>query len=232
MNFIIILVLGFFLIRLTIKYNDLYVRNSLITLIVTNIVLYGISETLAQLVLLYRGESPAFAVSEPVALGGEDIIETDDEDVDTFLSFVQQPAPEPEEPLPNFRFGRLAGFMCWGFVMAIVQYIWYSFLQIYSKDPKLVEVIRKVLLDQFCFLPVLLFCFFTYGTMVLDNGTWDDTLDKLRRVYLSTLMLNYCVWFPVQFVNFLLVPRHFQVPFSSLVLVLWNCFLSMRNLTA
>lgn len=269
LNYGIILILALFLLKLTTKYHELYMKNSLVTIIVTNLVLYGISETLAQTLLSYSASSPRLSIrlndtTTTVSFNSDDFTvntgNTQDEydvtnraseemseaNIDEFLEFLQaeengsvsseQPIGNVHEPVPvqltYFRFGRLAGFMCWGFILAFAQCWWYKFLQIYLKHPQFIEVLRKVMLDQFCYSPISLFCFFTYGTMVLENGTWDDTKDKLRRVYLKTLVVNYSVWFPVQFVNFLLVPRDFQVPFSSSVSVLWNCFLSMRNSTS
>lgn len=272
LNMCIVAILGFFLAKLTTKYKELYMKNSLVTIIVTNLVLYGISETLAQSILSFHRDSPllSFSLVDPSADGsgyvalnthtehaaqpqfredpedfGSDDSDIDDENLDQFLQYLRSDTSLPYQsetagpetrahlhPLAYYKFGRLAGFMCWGFVMAFVQCWWYRFLQIYSKHPQFVEVLRKVMSDQFCFLPVSLFCFFTYGTIVLENGTWADARVKLQKLYLQTLVINYCVWFPVQFINFLLVPRDFQVPFSSSVSVLWNCFLSMRNSTS
>lgn len=246
LNYVMVTILGFFLLKLTTKYTGLYMKNSLFTIIITNLVLYGISETLAQSLLSYKPNLPQFSfkinqdrapevpVHEEVELNDEDI--NDDNTVNQFIDYIQND-PEPEEilPLPHlepmtyFQFHRLAGFMCWGFVMGFAQCLWYKFLQIYSKDPKFIEVLRKVLTDQLCYSPVSLFCFFTYGTIVLENGTWEDTKVKLSKIYLKTLIINYSVWFPVQFFNFLVVPRSYQVPFSSSISVLWNCFLSMKN---
>lgn len=258
-NFVIIGILGIFLLKLTTKYKELYMKNSLITIIVTNLVLYGISETLAQTILCYNPNSPrvsfrirerrrSFALSreefrrrsESLTLNPDDPI--DDENLNSFLDYIQaadnesmtgdtSSIIESETPLrlTYFHFNRLAGFMCWGFILAFFQSWWYSFLHTYTKHPQFIEVIRKVMSDQFCYSPVSLCCFFIYGTMVLESGTWEDAKAKLRRVYLKTLIVNFSVWFPVQFINFLLVPRSFQVPFSSSVSVLWNCFLSMRN---
>lgn len=255
-NVAIIAVLSTFLLKLTTKYTELYMKNSLITIIVTNLVLYGISETLAQTLLCFRASDAAVSVrihdgtrgvlfnSNDISVGTQNTApydedatsDVEEESLDRFLEYLRNPeVPEsagtPGAPvqLTYFQFNRLAGFMCWGFVMAFVQCWWYKFLQIYSKHPQFVEVLRKVMSDQFCFSPVSLFCFFTYGTIVLESGTWEDARAKLRRLYLLTLVINYSVWFPVQFINFLLVPRSFQVPFSSSVAVLWNCFLSMRN---
>lgn len=249
-------------------------KSSLITIIVTNLVLYGISETMAQSILSYNRNQPRIAFqfnesrprngglsfnSQDISLPTElepysdeetesnaETMSIDEEGLDRFIDFLRQDnesvvndRSEEEQvaigmtnmpiELSYYQFSRLAGFMCWGFIMAFVQCWWYKFLQIYSKDPKFIEVLRKVLTDQFCFSPISLFCFFTYGTIILESGTWEDTKRKLNKIYLKTLMTNYSVWFPVQFINFLLIPRNFQVPFSSSVSVLWNCFLSMRN---
>ncbi|CAK9437583.1 uncharacterized protein LODBEIA_P19610 [Lodderomyces beijingensis] len=258
----IILILGIFLYKLTTKYTNLYMRSSLVTILVTNLVLYGISESLAQSILSYRADQPmvSFKLHDPAAAGdvrerddgerGEDgdgrgsLGSIDEAGLDRFIDYLRQDnedqrgvdlidsdeyTPAPAVPLTYYQFNRLAGFMCWGFIMGFMQCWWYKFLQIYSKDPKFIEVLRKVLADQLCYSPISLFCFFTYGTMVLENGTWDDAKNKIKKIYPKTLMINYSVWFPVQFVNFLVVPRAFQVPFSSSISVLWNCFLSMRN---
>ena len=67
-------------------------KSSLITIIVTNLVLYGISESLAQLILSYRPNQPMISFKlndpvQPVALDTEantgiehDDVGTDDED--------------------------------------------------------------------------------------------------------------------------------------------------------
>ncbi|KAG7195536.1 uncharacterized protein KQ657_003299 [Scheffersomyces spartinae] len=271
-NFVIMMVLGFFLFKLTTKYTGLYMKSSLVTIIVTNLVLYGVSETLAQSILSYKPDQPligfrlfddqvvsTFSPRLPRFLfmgnsqygpentriynddgNNDDEVEDDDEGIDRFLDYLRGDNDEirrdynasplsPVIELSFYLFSRLAGFMCWGFVMSFAQCWWYKFLQIYSRDPKFIEVLRKVMTDQFCFSPISLCCFFTYGTIVLEGGTIEDVKEKLKRIYLKTLLLNYTVWFPVQFMNFLVVPRDFQVPFSSSVSLLWNCFLSIRN---
>lgn len=270
LNFCIIGILGGFLIKLTTKYTGLYMKNSLITIIVTNLVLFGISETLAQTLLSYKPDVPfiTFRISTNQSLSYnsnniqmpssfEPYRDNDDEEeeediepdflnqhqVNSFIDYIQRDDEEASipynpifdqdvNPIPEltfFKFNRLAGFMCWGFLMAFCQCWWYKFLQIYAKDPKFIEVLRKVLTDQLCYSPLSLLAFFTYGTMVLENGSWQTAKDKLSKIYLKTLLINYSVWFPVQFINFLVIPRSLQVPFSSSISVLWNCFLSMRN---
>lgn len=279
-NFLIISTLVCFLLKLTTKYKEMYMKSSLITIIVTNFVLYGISESLAQTLLAFKSAAPTVSLyvngpiypryaSNPLdlergidrndsmpqrtSLSLPDETEIGEEDLDRFLDYLGESDaqfignvdgmntggrtnfgnnPAAVYKATYFQFYRLTGFMCWGVIMAFVQCWWYKFLQIYSKHPQFVEVLRKVMSDQFCFSPISLFCFFTYGTIVLEKGTWKDAKAKLKKLYLQTLVINYSIWFPVQFINFLLIPRDFQVPFSSSISVLWICFLSMRNSTA
>lgn len=230
-NFIILLILGIFLIKLTTKYTNLYMKNSLVTIIITNLVLYGISETLAQSILCYRNDQPMinYKLHETGNRSSGIMMNSGIDDLEE--GHVEEEDIEVVIPLSFFKFNRLAGFMCWGFIMGFCQCLWYKFLQIYSQDPKFIEVLRKVMTDQFLYSPISLFCFFTYGTIVLEDKTWEDAKLKLKKIYIPTLFVNYSVWFPVQFFNFLVIPRSFQVPFSSSISVLWNCYLSMRNST-
>lgn len=258
LNGIIICVLGFFLAKLTTKYTELYMKNSLITIMVTNLVLYGISESLAQSILCFDRRARMFAIyirdpnrnrpddsEDAQAESNYRDADSDEEGLQNFIDFLQSNNPDSSTFTPigaqnntdpmfvlqltYFNFSRLAGFMCWGFIMSFAQCWWYKFLQIYSADPKFIEVLRKVLTDQLVYSPISLLCFYTYGTIILENGTWDDAKAKLAKLFFKTLLVNYSVWFPVQFFNFLLVPRSLQVPFSSSISVLWNCFLSIKN---
>ncbi|ODQ78332.1 hypothetical protein BABINDRAFT_9536 [Babjeviella inositovora NRRL Y-12698] len=255
-NYIIVCILTFFLIKLSIKYTRLYTKNSLLATIATNLVLYGIADTLAQSISAYmkaarqsRMESAlgltdyrtrAHSDSSVNLYSNNSGYYTDDEDdLENFMSYLDtnDGVTLPSIPLAvtyrgvstRFQFHRLAGFMCWGFMLAFIQVWWYSFLQIYSSDPTIIAIIRKVLTDQLCFSPVSLFCFFNYTTRVLEGGTWEDAKAKLEKIYLPTLVASWSLWIPVQFVNFLLVPRSMQVPFSSTIGVFWNCYLSLRN---
>lgn len=308
-NFCIMLIFSILLIRLTFHYHRLYTYSSIIATIATNLVLYGIADTLAQSITAYftgvkvklqqeealnnhrprtqsivtkyihnltntrynNNSSYRFQSDDNIGLddtntNGHDGLQ-DTNAQDFFLDYGDNgdqgsinssydlsssvsslpPAIRPSQhrlSLANrsalswghaagevtFQVRRFVGFMLWGFLMAFVQVAWYSFLNsMYTDVPTFVRVLERVLTDQLCFSPVSLLCFFTYGTIVMENGSREDVRAKIYRIYLSTLACNFCLWFPVQFVNFLVMPTQFQVPFSSAVGVLWNCFLSLRN---
>lgn len=226
-NLLLLSVLSSFLIRLTTKYHRLYTKSSLLATVATNLVLYGIADTLAQSI-------SAFYAS-PIRLDEDQESMVSEELQNPFVDYGTSPSwtvsrPSLESKSQPFAFHRLAGFMVWGFVMAFVQVVWYAILNaMFNDDPTFVTVLERCLTDQLCFSPVSLFCFFAYSTLILEGATGDELSVKLREIYLSTLAFNMCVWFPVQFINFLVMPKNLQVPFSSSVGILWNCFLSMRN---
>lgn len=129
-----------------------------------------------------------------------------------------------------FSFYRWVCFMCWGWILSFCQVPWYKFLNyLYTEDHTFVQVLERVLTDQLVYSPISLYCFFMYSNYIMEHGDAASFETKIRNIYVSTLGCNYLVWPMVQFINFLLVPKHLQVPFSSSVGVLWNCFLSMRN---
>ncbi|CCH60602.1 hypothetical protein TBLA_0D00940 [Henningerozyma blattae CBS 6284] len=129
-----------------------------------------------------------------------------------------------------FGFYRWICFMFWGFFITFFQVPWYKFLNFFfTEDPTIVKVFERVLSDQLLYSPVSLYYFFKYSNYIMEHGDHETFKLKIKKLYISTLGCNYMVWPMVQFLNFLIVPKHFQVPFSSSVGILWNCFLSMRN---
>ncbi|CUS20313.1 LAQU0S01e03796g1_1 [Lachancea quebecensis] len=131
---------------------------------------------------------------------------------------------------PSFDFYRWVCFMAWGSFLSFFQVPWYRILNyLYTEDPTVVQVLERVLSDQLVYSPISLYCFFMYASYIMEKGDAASFRTKIQRLYIGTLGCNYLLWPAVQFINFLAVPKHLQVPFSSSVGVLWNCFLSMRN---
>ncbi len=282
-NISIIFVLVYLLYRLSTRYYKLYTRSSLLATIATNLVLFGIADTIAQSISAFFAESGRIHLDDDIKHGsaiGDGYNDADGDsrsrsssvsssgyaleinryvrsmnlsdspehyfvdygDVSPDMSPVDVELGEGNSPARQIRnngmdfsptrfiFRRFFAFMLWGFIQAFIQVAWYSFLNsMYTDDPTIVGVLERDLTDQLCFSPVSLACFFTYGTIVIESGTMEDVRSKLYKIYISTLACNFCLWFPVQFINFLVMPRRFQVPFSSTIGVLWNCFLSFRN---
>lgn len=235
------------LVNFTYVYRLLYVRSALFATMCTNVLLFGISDILAQSVHCYMAYmvDPVPQIVDSTArnlvnrLTGDEGYESDN--LSIFNDYGGERLDDDEvyndeEDNDDFRethifdFYRWVCFMSWGFMISFFQVPWYKFLNFfYTEDPTVVQVLERVLSDQLLYSPIQLYCFFMYSSYVMERGNADMFNQKIRRLYISTLGCNYLVWPLVQFVNFLAMPKHFQVPFSSSVGVLWNTFLSMRN---
>lgn len=257
-NFGIFSIFGYLLVRLTSRYHKLYTKSSILATVATNVVLYGISDTCAQSItqfLARKRVSPMFnrPSGNRYSDGGIRITINNNSDVDLDESniFIDYGNGEGEsdydrelgndlETLPttycsnseeiNFNFKRWLGFISWGFIMAFIQVAWYMFLNAMFTDmPSIVSVLERDLTDQLLFSPISLASFFAFTTVVIEGGDLEDYKNKMYKLYITTYAVSFSVWFPVQFINFSIMPKKFQVPFSSSVGVIWNCFLSYRN---
>uniref|UniRef100_A0A060T8S9 ARAD1D13706p n=1 Tax=Blastobotrys adeninivorans TaxID=409370 RepID=A0A060T8S9_BLAAD len=253
LNWFIIIFYAAFLVRLSLRFKELYAKQPLLTMMVTNILLYGLADTLAQTLssmIAFRPEpldqpQSSLFVRYILEKGRPRRIILDEEEddlldlglelgEDDFISDESSPStspgPQPQRNKEVFRFQRLALFSIWGFILSFFQSPWYAFLNgAMTEDNKFISVLRRVLTDQLCFSPVSLLGFFTYTTIVMENGDRAAVTEKLRTSYLPTLVLNYAIWPAAQFINFLFIPGPMQIPFSSTIGVFWNAYLSLKN---
>ncbi|XP_049854463.1 protein Mpv17-like isoform X5 [Schistocerca gregaria] len=104
---------------------------------------------------------------------------------------------------------------------------WFGFLDSRFKGRSAIIVVKKVALDQLCFVPVFL------GVLVsiigFANGkSLDQVKEKLEADYPDIMMTNYKIWPLVQTLNFSVVPVHYQVPLVQVVAVGWNTYMSWK----
>ncbi|CAI4052211.1 hypothetical protein SKDZ_15G4280 [Saccharomyces kudriavzevii ZP591] len=232
-------------------YRQLYARSAVFATLCTNILLFGISDLLAQSIACFYSYDvdPISQILNETFHHAQDSpdIENDggyeSDELSIFNDFTSEHSsytendenPEIDTSPVNFKtdtfdFFRWGCFMFWGFFISFFQAPWYKFLNFfYTEDPTVVQVFERVLSDQLLYSPVSLYYFFMFSNYVMERGDKNTFSKKIRRLYISTLGCNYLVWPMMQFINFLVMPRDFQAPFSSSVGVVWNCFLSMRN---
>ena len=236
------------LVRLSLHYRQLRESSALYTAIITNCLLYGLADTLAQTLrsaASFRATQQVFSPSpEPKSLftsiiqNGRPrrvILDEEDDDLVELGLAIPQPDVPPAHPLAHpelFNFRRLVLFSAWGCLISFFQTPWYAFLNFaFGEGYRFISVLQRVLCDQLFYSPISLAAFFTYMAIILERGDWSDAWIKLESVYLKTLMINYTVWPAAQFFNFLVVPASLQIPFSSTVSVFWNAYLSLKNPT-
>lgn len=215
--------------RLVTKFNTYYAERPVLTMMITNAVLGGIADTVAQSITAIR----LAALRKPGGLTKDDTIAIEIHELDRKNPLnSQELIPDSKFLPPPIDFERLTRFMGYGFLMAPVQFKWFQFLSrsfpMDAKSSGFGAALKRVAFDQLIFAPVGIAVFFTAMT-VAEGGGRRAISHKLRDMYLPTLKANYMVWPLVQIINFRLMPIQFQLPFVSTVGIAWTAYLSLSN---
>ncbi|KAJ5279869.1 hypothetical protein N7478_005241 [Penicillium angulare] len=212
--------------RIAAKFNTYYAEKPVLTTMVTNAVLGGVADTVAQLITAFRARSQQRTVDDD-----NSFISIEIHDLDKQKPPAIGEVGHVRSSLPPFDFERLTRFMAYGFFMAPIQFQWFGFLSRafpLTKANPTTPVFKRVAFDQFIFAPFGLACFFTYMT-IAEGGGKRALTQKLRDVYLPTLKANFVLWPAVQILNFRVIPIQFQIPFVSSIGIAWTAYLSLTN---
>ncbi|KAI1825983.1 hypothetical protein F4861DRAFT_145558 [Xylaria intraflava] len=214
--------------RLASRYNAYFDERPVLTMMVTNAVLGGIADTVAQTITTIKQRSnrklSSGARDDPVSIEFQELGRKDSRSGHDWQ-------PDPRSFTTPFDFERLTRFMAYGFAMAPIQFKWFGFLsQAFpiTKTSAFVPALERVVVDQVAFAPVSVALFFSVMTVAEGGGRRAVTL-KLKDMYLPTLKANYMVWPVVQIINFRLMPVQFQLPFVSTIGIAWTAYLSLSN---
>ncbi|KAJ5587717.1 uncharacterized protein N7459_003482 [Penicillium hispanicum] len=211
--------------RIAAKFNTYYAEKPVLTTMVTNAVLGGVADTVAQLITAFKARSEQRSQPE------EDFISIEIRELDKQKPPTVGELGYTRGSPPPFDFERLTRFMAYGFFMAPVQFQWFGFLSrafpLTKKNPT-IPALKRVAFDQLIFAPFGLVCFFTYMT-IAEGGGRRALTQKFRDVYLPTLKANFVLWPAVQILNFRVIPIQFQIPFVSSIGIAWTAYLSLTN---
>lgn len=178
-----------------------------VTMMVTNALLGGIADTVAQLITAVRHRSSSASASLAKKQDYNiEIKELDHHHMET--------ASAPSDAPPAFDFERLTRFMGYGFCMAPVQFRWFRLLDTTFPMAKgsgaFGPALKRVAMDQILFAPFGVAAFFTAMT-IAEGGGRRAVSAKLKELFVPTLKANYVVWPAVQLINFRLMPVQFQL---------------------
>lgn len=212
--------------RLIAKFNSYYADKPVLTIMITNAVLGGIADTVAQSLTAIRAKSrrnlaPGKDISDGIEMP----------DYDEKSPYVTDIIPHRTLGPPQFDFERLTRFMSYGFIMSPVQFQWFAFLSRafpITKQSATMPALQRVCFDQLIFAPIGLAAFFTFMT-VTEGGGRRAVTRKFHEVYLPSLKANFLLWPAVQILNFRVIPLQFQIPFVSTVGIAWTAYLSLTN---
>jgi len=215
--------------RLISKFNSYYAQKPVLTTMITNAVLGGVADTVAQSITAFKARQALLPTTNDSRYHISSGVELEDlNEKPARLS----PAISPRSTGPQpFDFERLTRFMSYPFIMAPLQFLWFGRLTKWfpiTANNGTTQALKRVALDQLMFAPVGLCCFFTFMT-VTEGGGRKEVVTKFKDIYLPTLRANYILWPAVQIINFRFMPLQFQIPFVSTVGIAWTAYLSLTN---
>lgn len=125
---------------------------------------------------------------------------------------------------------RTARFTFLGAVLvAPCMHYWYNYLASAVPGKSFLAVTKRVFYDEFIFTPIYT-PIWLLSLYVLE-GERDYAVLRKRLVesYPSIIVANWCLWVPVQWVNFRYLPVKYQLLFTNIVDLVWYAFLSFSE---
>ncbi|XP_010904732.1 protein sym-1 [Elaeis guineensis] len=105
-------------------------------------------------------------------------------------------------------------------------HFWYLYLSRLVTVPGASGAFLRLLLDQFVFSPIFIGLVLTL--LVTLEGRPSHIKPKLQQEWFSSVVANWQLWIPFQFLNFRFVPQKFQVLAANFVALAWNVILSFK----
>lgn len=213
--------------------------NRLIATVIANGLLNGFSDIVAQLITCISNKNNKISLTGDLLDNriSNDNVDSGDaldlEDLEYQNSLIDNESimlMDSVDHQNDVQLWRLICFTFWGSFMANFQVPWYVILNmLFTEDPSIVQTFERILSDQLFYSPISLYCFFAFANYIMEAGDVYTFRSKIKKIYLSTLAINYMLWPLMQFVNFSFIPKDDQPLFSSCVSVVWNVVLSLRN---
>jgi len=110
-------------------------------------------------------------------------------------------------------------------VVAPAIHYWFGALARMLPGTSVMEIAKRVFLDQFIFTPVFLPIWMS-SLWSLEGFSMEKIPGRLMDHLPGVLVANWVVWIPAQGINFRFVPFKYQVLFSNALGLLWNAYLS------
>uniref|UniRef100_A0A0D6R9K5 Peroxisomal membrane protein MPV17 n=1 Tax=Araucaria cunninghamii TaxID=56994 RepID=A0A0D6R9K5_ARACU len=106
-------------------------------------------------------------------------------------------------------------------------HFWYLSLSKLISGPGAIRASLRLLLDQFLFAPIFIGVFFS--SLLTLEGRPAEIPSKLEQEWFASVVANWKLWIPFQFLNFLVVPQQFQVLAANIIALAWNIYLSFAS---
>lgn len=112
-------------------------------------------------------------------------------------------------------------------LVAPALHVWYGFLHRTIPAQTSIGALKRLAMDQTIFGPSFIPIFF--ASLFALEGRPHEIVPHLKANYFDTVLVNWKLWIPANFVNFRFVPPHFQVLWANAVALIWNTYLSWSS---
>ncbi|KAL0417346.1 UNVERIFIED_CONTAM: Peroxisomal membrane protein 2 [Sesamum latifolium] len=114
------------------------------------------------------------------------------------------------DQVPSLDLKRTFTFTLLGLVLVgPTLHFWYLYLSNLVTAPGAYGAFLRLFLDQFLFSPIFIGTFLS--TLVTLEGRPSHVIPKLKQEWFSSVVANWQLWIPFQFLNFRFVPQQFQI---------------------
>ncbi|XP_014250868.1 mpv17-like protein 2 [Cimex lectularius] len=112
-----------------------------------------------------------------------------------------------------------------GATVGVLCHNWYKYLDVWLPGHTVSMVLKKVVVDQIVFSPVMLTAFFlTLG--VLEKSSWKTIRNELVEKGKILYMAEWVVWPPAQVINFYLLPTKYRVLYDNTISLGYDIYTS------
>ncbi|CAF2846741.1 unnamed protein product [Rotaria sp. Silwood2] len=121
---------------------------------------------------------------------------------------------------------RLVAALATGAVMGVEGHVWYSFLDQYIVKQTWPSVFKKVMLDQTIGAPFYTLTYIVGTSYIEGRASPRELISDIQTNFLPLYLVDCCIFFPIQIINFRYIPSSYRVPFLSILAFIFDAFIS------
>ncbi|XP_045495763.1 mpv17-like protein 2 [Colias croceus] len=129
------------------------------------------------------------------------------------------------EDMDKYDFKRTLHMGFSGAAVGVLCHHWYKVLDRFIIGKTTDMVIKKLLLDQVIFSPIMIVTFFGSLALLEDNPV-DNFKDEVKDKFVTLYKAEWMVWPPAQIINFYFLPTRFRVLYDNTISLGYDIYTS------
>lgn len=112
-----------------------------------------------------------------------------------------------------------------GASVGVLCHYWYKILDTFIIGKSIDMVIKKLMLDQCIFSPIMIITFF--GTVALfEDNPYENFKEEVGDKFITLYRAEWMVWPPAQIINFYFLPTRFRVLYDNIISLGYDIYTS------